>query len=92
MSFLTNGACRIYTPTSSQPLSPKFGQGGKRGGDDRYRSRWIITLFRFGASLFQPQAFLCGFFNLKILLLRENAPMRGRACARMPQYIFLKDF
>ena len=27
MAFLTNGACRIYTPTSGPPLSPKFGQG-----------------------------------------------------------------
>ena len=31
MAFLTNEACRIYTPTSGRPLSPKFGQGGKGG-------------------------------------------------------------
>ena len=32
MAFWTNGACWIYNPTSGWPLSPKFGQGGKRGG------------------------------------------------------------
>ena len=40
MAVFTNGACRIYTPTSGRPLSLKFGQGGERGGDDRYRVRW----------------------------------------------------
>ena len=46
MAFFTNGACRIYTPTSGPPLSPKFGQGG---GDDRYRGRWIFVdnIFNF---------------------------------------------
>ena len=32
MTVFTNGACRIYTPTSGRPLSPKFGQGGGKGG------------------------------------------------------------
>ena len=46
MVVFTNGACRIYTPTSGRPVSPKFGQGGERGGDDRNRGRWIYYLLK----------------------------------------------
>ena len=51
MAFLTNGACRIYTPTSGRPLSPKFGQGGGKGGRRPLSRSLDILLFKTTGSV-----------------------------------------